>query len=369
MKAVDFFCGAGGLTKGLRLAGINVLVGIDQEERCRETYNFNNKPSKFVCSDIKKVNIDELTTQAEELCTEPNELLFAGCAPCQPFSPQRKSKEYRSDTTILGEFGRLIELFLPGQILMENVPGISRVKGFSTFKRFLKLLDRNGYSIAWDILNAKDYGIPQNRNRLVLIAMRGISATLPEKTHGPGLLKYITVKDAIAKFPRIKAGKCDANIPNHEAALLSEINLERLRHTPRNGGSRNSWPEKLILTCHKKGYNGHTDVYGRMSWNKPAPTLTGKCNSISNGRYGHPSQNRAITLREAAALQTFPDDYVFFGQKGNIAQQIGNAVPVVLGKILGDHIVKLRANSKTQKHSAVQQSEAATEQAATTELY
>jgi len=127
--------------------------------------------------------------------------------------------------------------------------------------------------------------------------------------------------------------------PNHEAANLSELNLRRLRHTPHDGGDRRSWPSQLVLACHRGDHNGHTDVYGRMYWDRAAPTLTGKCNSISNGRYGHPCQDRAISLREAASLQTFRDDYVFYGPSKHIAIQIGNAVPVRLAEVLGRQLL------------------------------
>ena len=175
------------------------------------------------------------------------------------------------------------------------------------------------------------------------MAIKQRPASLPDQTHGRGLSPYATVRDAIRRFPMLRAGSEHETIPNHSAAEISEINMERLRNTPHDGGDRRSWPERLILSCHRNGYQGHTDVYGRMYWDsKPAPALTGKCNSVSNGRYGHPTQNRAISLREAAAIQTFPDDYVFYGSKVSIALQIGNAVPALLGRVLGEHVLNIR---------------------------
>jgi len=342
MYAIDFFCGAGGLTRGLLDAGINVIAGVDKDERCRKTFESNNAPATFICSDIQDVDEEYLLGINQQIFDNPDNLLLAGCAPCQPFSQQRKPREKRLDATILAEFARLIEQLRPGQVLMENVPGIAKIKGYSTFRRFLKVLDRNGYSYSYTIIDAKKYGVPQNRRRLVLIAMRELDASLPLKTHGKGLSPYVTVRDAIKRFPVLRAGSEHDTIPNHCAAEISELNRERLKHTPKNGGNRTSWPDHLILDCHKKDYKGHTDVYGRMYWNRPAPALTGKCNSISNGRYGHPTQRRAISLREAAAIQTFPDDYAFYGSKVSIALQIGNAVPALLGRVLGEHIVRLR---------------------------
>lgn len=342
MKAIDFFCGAGGLTRGLLDAGINVVAGIDKEESCRKNYELNNAPAEFFCSDIRNIDKKYLLKINPQILDDPDDLLFAGCAPCQPFSQQRKTKGKRLDATILGELARLVEQLHPGQVLMENVPGITKVKGNSTFRRFLKVLDRNGYSYSYTIIDAKKYGVPQNRRRLVLIAMRQVNASLPPETHGKGLSPYVTVCDAIKRFPILRAGSEHSTIPNHCAAEISELNMERLKHTPKNGGDRTSWPDHLVLDCHKKDYKGHTDVYGRMYWNRPSPALTGKCNSISNGRYGHPTQRRAISLREAAAIQTFPDDYIFYGSKISIALQIGNAVPALLGRVLGEHIVQLR---------------------------
>jgi DNA (cytosine-5)-methyltransferase 1 len=343
MMAIDFFCGAGGLSKGLQMAGIEVLAGIDLDDKCSETYKKNNVPAKFVHADIRSLQPEDLFSLAPALLEKPNNFLFAGCAPCQSYSQQRKSKTPRSDATVLGDFGRLVEKCLPSLVVIENVPGIAKVKGLSIFKRFLNTLERNGYSFEWDVINAKNYGVPQNRRRLVLIASRDRKASLPPKSHGRNLLPYLTVKHAIEKFPSINAGESHAIIPNHSAAELTPINLERLENTPHNGGDRRAWPKRLLLECHKNGHKGHTDVYGRMLWDAPSPALTGRCNSISNGRYGHPVQNRAISLREAAALQTFPDDYVFYGSRISIAQQIGNAVPVLLGKVLGEHIRSLDA--------------------------
>lgn len=352
MKAIDFFCGAGGLTKGLRMAGIDVVAGIDLDDSCRETYDRNNSPSLFSRADIREICLKNLYEISPEIFRDRDNVLFAGCAPCQSFSRQRKSKTIRPDATVLSEFGRLVGKFLPGYVLVENVPGITKPSGESTFNKFLSLLEEKGYDFAWDILDAKSYGVPQSRNRLVLIGSRITKSSLPESTHGKDGQPFQAVRDAIERFPPIRAGEVHLQVANHVAMDLSPINLERLRHTPPNGGSRDSWPEHLVLKCHKNGYGGHPDVYGRLYWDRPAPTMTGKCHSLSNGRYGHPVQDRAISLREAAAIQTFPDDYVFYGLVGKVAQQIGNAVPVQLGKVLGEHILWMQ-NEHTQLAEAI----------------
>ena len=165
----------------------------------------------------------------------------------------------------------------------------------------------------------------------------------PRKTHGKGLLPYKTVRDTIKHLPYLRAGQQHEEISNHECAALEKVNLERLTVTPKDGGSRDSWPERLRLKCHMV-HSGHNDVYGRMKWDAPSPTLTCKCTSISNGRFGHPAQLRAISLKEAALLQTFPENYEFYGRFQVMAKQIGNAVPVELAKIFGEHLVKLVNN-------------------------
>lgn len=342
MKAIDFFCGAGGMTCGLLDSGIDVIAGFDIDEECRRTFEHNNQAS-FHAVDIRDVDLRKLKSLTG--LRKFDDVLFAGCAPCQPFSQQRRSGAVHDSTTLLSEFGRLISAAMPKAIVIENVPGMARVKGNSTFRRFLRLLETKGYDAKFEVLDAKKFGVPQTRKRLVLIAMREHTATVPQLTHGVSNREYRTVRNAISHFPRIDAGKTHNLIPNHTTASITEINLERLRHTPVDGGDRRQWPQHLHLKCHQNGYEGHTDVYGRMAWDMPAPTLTARCHSISNGRYGHPEQNRAISLREAAALQSFPDKYEFFGSNKHIAQQIGNAVPVRFAKVLGKHLIGLVANA------------------------
>ena len=339
MIGYDFFCGVGGLTRGLLNAGIQVLAGIDHDASCRETYEHNNPGVKFVHADIRKFQLGNLGLE----CPLPtgNDVIFAGCAPCQPFSQLRKTDSKMQEKTLLGRFGFLVQSALPDYVLIENVPGIVRVRGYSTFRRFLRLLDDIGYQYRFKILNAKFYGVPQNRRRLVLLASRVTSVSFPEPCHGSDALPLVTVREAISGYPELAAGNQHPSVPNHVCASISELNKKRLEATPCDGGSRTSWPDSLHLDCHRGKHTGHTDVYGRMYWDRPAPTLTGRCASISNGRYGHPEQNRAISLREAASLQSFPDEYEFFGTLTKNAVQIGNAVPVLLAEKLGRHILEL----------------------------
>ena len=341
IAAIDFFCGSGGLTRGLMDAGIRVIAGFDIDRRCRCTYEKNNHPARFYAKDVRALTKKDLAPLIKGI---PRlDLLFAGCAPCQSFSQQRKAETPRPDATLLVAFARLVEAFKPGQVLVENVPGLTRVAGFSAYRRFIRVLESLGYLFAEGTLDAKYFGVPQTRRRYVLIAMRKEQPTLPERITGVRGQPFATVRDALSHYPPIAAGERHTRIPNHVAASISEKNLLRLRHTPHDGGDRRSWPDELTLNCHRNNNTGHTDVYGRMAWDSPAPTLTGRCHSISNGRYGHPSQDRAISLREAASLQTFRDDYIFYGSNKNVALQIGNSVPVRLAELLGRHILSLSA--------------------------
>lgn len=340
MFAFDFFCGAGGLTRGFLNAGIEVIVGVDLDETCRETYENNNPPAKFIASDLRKLTRKDLAPFIRDVPSE--KLVFAGCAPCQPFSKQRRVIGHRGDRTLLSTFAALVEEFKPSFVVIENVPGIVKVPGNSTYRRFLKSLRSLGYRFAEGRLDAKWFGVPQTRRRWVVIAALDAEPTLPEPTHGPTRLPYCTVRGAIAGLPKLEAGFEDPTIWNHRAAKLSKMNLRRIRATPADGGCRTDWPVSLALPCHSEDYDGHTDVYGRMWWDAPAPALTCRCVSLSNGRYGHPEQHRAISLREAARLQSFEDDFVFYGtSQVSLAAQIGNAVPVKLAEALARQLLSL----------------------------
>lgn len=338
MIALDFFCGAGGLTRGFLNMGIDVRAGIDVNVSCKRTYEANNRPSRFIPGDLRVLRGADIAPLVEGI--RRAELIFMGCAPCQPFSKQRRAVN-PDGGTLLERFGRLVDEFRPGYVIIENVPGIANVRGNSTYKRFLKRLDNAGYKFVDGKLDAKWFGVPQTRNRWVVIACREAEPSLPERTHGTDARPFVTVRDAIHDYPRIRAGEQSVVVPNHRAAQISETNLQRLVITPADGGGRLNWPEELVLNCHRH-YEGHSDVYGRMKWDAPSPTLTCKCFSISNGRYGHPEQDRAISLREAAKLQSFSDDYVFYGDsQACIGAQIGNAVPVKMAEALARKILQI----------------------------
>lgn len=334
ISVVDFFCGCGGTSAGLKAAGMNVLAGIDIDAVALDTFKRNFRGAMVLKEDISELTCSSL---GEKLGVIERPLLFAACAPCQPFSKQNRYKS-KSDrrVVLLDEFHKFVEEFLPEYVILENVPGMQRVKK-GPFTRFTRVLKRLGYDFDYDVKDAKTYGVPQSRRRLVLIASRLGPINLPADTHGDGLIDYTTVWDAIGEYHPLQAGQSSSKIANHKAAQISELNLKRLKHTP-EGGDRRDWPQHLVLDCHVNK-SGYTDTYGRLKRDEPAKTLTTKCISISNGRFGHPTQHRGLTVREAAALQTFPNDFVFEGTLIQTARQVGNAVPVLVAKVLGEQVL------------------------------
>lgn len=340
IKAIDFFCGAGGLTRGLLNAGIEVLAGVDNDERLRETYTHNNKPSRFINEDINRIEIGKLR---EKLGIQKDDTtLYAACTPCQPFSTLSRQNWKDDDRKILIlTFAKLVKESPPDFILVENVPGLNNGSGKEIYKKFLKVLEECGFSDpAADLLDAKHFGVPQTRKRFILLASKKGSISLPIPQTDPN--EFVTVRECIENYPEIADGKEAQEYPNHVARELKP-HLKRIVETvPKNGGSRQDIVDtSILLKCHQDKPNAHRDVFGRMAWNKPAPTLTSRCVDVYSGRFTHPEHDRGISLREAAALQTFADDYKFFGTSiSAISRQIGNAVPVKFAEHLGESIIK-----------------------------
>jgi len=333
INVVDFFCGCGGTSAGLRASGMNIVAGVDNDAQAGATYAANFPDAKFLLRDIRTFAPSEL---AGLLGSYPGKLLFAACAPCQPFTKQNTAKKKDDNRReLLDHFHKFVQELKPDYILLENVPGLQKVSQTEgPLGRFLSFLQDRKYNYDVKIVSSHDYGVPQIRKRLVLIASKLGEIGVPKPTHGHSPNKpYSTVWDWISDLPPIEAGGKDDSIPNHQAAKLSDLNKIRIQQTPINGG-RKDWPDDLTLRCHK-GHSGHTDVYGRMAMDRPASALSTRCISLSNGRYGHPTQNRAISVREAARLQTFPDDFYFHGTMVSMARQIGNAVPVKLAEAMG----------------------------------
>ncbi|QDT93851.1 DNA cytosine methyltransferase [Gimesia algae] len=342
IRVVDFFSGCGGTSCGLKSAGMKILLGIDNASDAEITYRRNFPRSDFICEDIRNVVPKDLESYVSVNRKYP--LLFSACAPCQPFSQQNRNKVQRitkdHDASLLDEFHRFLKFFLPEYVFVENVPGLQKVsKRSGPFSRFIKLLESLKYSFDDRVVNSQDYGVPQRRQRLLLIGSRLGDISIPEATHGEGTQnpEFSTVRDWIEHFPAITAGEEHQDVPNHRARGLSLQNLTRLQQTPA-GGDRRNWPKNLLLECHKE-HEGHTDVYGRLWWDRPASALTTKCITISNGRFGHPVQDRAISVREAASLQTFPDDFIFHGSLQSMSRHIGNAVPALLAERIGKAII------------------------------
>ena len=346
LRAIDFFCGGGGMTNGLIQAGINVVAGVDLDPEAKETYEANNAPACFINADITKLPLDYFE---KEFCVHPDddEMIFVGCSPCQFYSIIRSSKEKsRKTKDLLLYFEKFVEYYRPGYVLVENVPGIMSNRE-SILNDFLQKLEQLGYGnrengrCVYDVVNMKNYGIPQNRRRFSLIATR-----LDRQVHLPEHEEHImTVREAIGDnkvFPYILAGEKDANLIRfHSAKRLSELNILRLENTPEDGGTRLAYKDNkdLLQKCYIGHDNSFSDVYGRLYWNRPSPTITTKFLSISNGRFGHPVQNRGLSIREGATLQSFPVNYEFKTKSLIVAARlIGNAVPPMFARKIGEVI-------------------------------
>ena len=343
--AIDFFCGGGGMTCGLRQSGIDVIAGVDFDPAVGETYEFNNPGSKFINSDINILTENYFEDKFGVQRGDDN-LILVGCSPCQYYSIINTDRTKSLKTKdLLMSFARFIEYYRPGYVLVENVPGIVTNKD-SVLPEFLNKLVSLGYGetvddIKRDVIDLSYYGVPQSRRRFSLIATRlpGISLCLPKPDAEQRRLRScIGVANG---FPSIEAGHRDSSDFNHSCAGLSDVGKQRMIRTHKNGGSRLDWANdpQLQLACYEGKDDSFTDNYGRMSWDKPAPTITTKFLSISNGRFGHPEEDRAISVREGAAIQTFPNTYVFkTTSMGNAAKIIGNAVPCEYARRLGDLI-------------------------------
>lgn len=330
IEAVDLFCGAGGLTYGLRQAGISVRAGYDIDPSCRYPYEINNNVP------FEKRSVTELTGDDLSVWYSPGAVrLLAGCAPCQPFSTLANGRGERDEAKwgLLGEFTRLVRELLPDLVTMENVP---RVTNYAPYREFVGALVELGYHIDARRVRCADFGIPQERRRFVLVASRLAPICLPPLLSGT----ICTVRDAIEHLPSLEAGETDSDDPLHKARWLTPINLQRIRAS-KPGGTWEDWPMELRASCHRiESGASFKSVYARMSWDLPAPTVTTQSYNFGTGRFGHPQQDRAITLREAAILQSFPKDYKFVKPGeivyfNTVGRMVGNAVPPRLGEMVG----------------------------------
>lgn len=335
-SVTDVFCGVGGLTHGFVKEGFSVLAGIDSDLSCKYAYEHNNN-ARFIHKPIEDIDSSYLT----QIYPKHHTKILVGCAPCQPYSRYtKKQKNPAQKWKLLDLFADLILGVQPDIVSMENVPELQKFRGGEVYNSFLSKLS-NIYYIKTHIVYCPDYGIPQKRRRLVLLASKYGEIEIIPPTHRPE--NYVTVADAIKNLPAINAGETHHDDTLHRASGLSEINLSRIKSS-RPGGTWRDWDESLVANCHKKSSGqSYEGVYGRMTWNDPSPTITTECNAFGSGRFGHPEQNRAISLREAALLQTFPAQYKFVKPNtkwhiATVARHIGNAVPVDLGRIIARSI-------------------------------
>ncbi|HGM6719738.1 TPA: DNA cytosine methyltransferase [Stenotrophomonas maltophilia] len=332
--AVDLFCGVGGLSYGLKQAGIDVRAGYDLDGECSYAYEANIG-APFICKDVRHVTAKEIKDHFPPGCIS----LLAGCAPCQPFSSHMRGQDTSKDEkwTLLDEFSRLARAVRPHLITMENVV---RISGTDVFQSFVQSLEDEGYSVAYRSCFGPRFGLAQNRRRLVLVASRITSIDPVPDSIGP--MEAPTVRQVIGNLPPLEAGSCDASDSLHRARTLTPINLARMRAS-RPGGTWRDWPQDLLAPCHARSTGASfQSVYARMEWDKPSPTITTQAFNFGTGRFGHPSQDRALTLRESAMLQGFPETYKFVKPNDeitflNVGRQIGNAVPPPLGKAIGAH--------------------------------
>ncbi len=338
-SAIDLFCGIGGLSYGLQKAGISVVAGLDLDESSKFAYE-NNVKADFILKDISKFQGEEINKKYWR--NKKQTKILAGCAPCQPFSTHSnkiKNKGQTKKWRLISEFRRLIEETNPDIVTMENVPNLANQKIFQDFVAFL---EQKQYFVSYSNVFCPDYGIPQKRRRLVLLASKYGKISLIPKTHSEE--DYVTVRDVIEYLPPVEGGEICKSDPLHKSIKLTEINLRRIKASKPNG-TWLDWDEDLRLACHKKTTgNTYKSVYGRMSWDEPSSTITTQFHNYGTGRFGHPTQNRALTIREAAILQTFPVDYKFYKNEKDIfirklGVHIGNAVPVELGVVIGKSIL------------------------------
>ncbi|HBQ99187.1 MULTISPECIES: DNA cytosine methyltransferase [unclassified Roseofilum] len=337
ISTVDLFCGAGGLTHGFEQAGIPVNAGYDIDLACKFPYEHNN-PAKFILQDVENLSGSDLAEHFSGISIK----VLVGCAPCQPFSSyaRRYDKSVNSKWKLLQDFARIVKQCEPDIISMENV---LHLKNHAIFQEFISQLKALKYYVNSHEVNCLNYGIPQSRKRLVLLASKFGKINLIPPTHNPN--NYQTVRQTIENLESLSAGQFSQVDRLHKCSKLSELNLRRIRAS-KPGGTWRDWSQDLIAECHLKS-SGKTypAVYGRMEWDKPSPTITTQCFGFGNGRFGHPEQDRAISLREAALLQTFPRTYQFVPSDRPVVfdvvgRLIGNAVPVKLGMVIARSILE-----------------------------
>lgn len=320
---IDLFCGSGAVTQGLKNKHFKVAAAVDSDGTVCRTYRANHPNVPLYEKDIRGLCPCALL---KHIPTGRQLDLLVVCAPCQPFSSQNRNKGNDEREDLILESVRFIRELKPKLVFFENVPGL---RNSPVMVRLRQELSIEGYKLSDTLrVDAAALGVPQRRLRCVMLASPNASATDILIDGLPDLPKK-TVREAFLGLQSLMSGEASAHDPLHFARNHQDIVLERLKYIRKDGGDRFDLPPHLELNCHR-GHKGHPDVYGRMKWDDVAPTLTTGCTDLTRGRFAHPEDNRAITLREAAALQTFPDSFQFEGSPSEIAAQIGNAVPVAM---------------------------------------
>ena len=366
LSVIDLFCGAGGLSEGFRQAGYHVLAANDFFDAAGETFAATHPEAKFLPGPIQQYAADDFLKAAG---LEAGELdVLVGGPPCQGFSVYNHQRGLHDErSSLYQEYLRIVAGLRPNWIVLENVTGMTSAGGGAAVKAILDGLEGLGYSVEAKILRAEEYGVPQERRRIVFIGNRiGLPIEFPSPTHGPGLLPFTTVEDAISDLPCLINGGGDEGIAifasearsafqselrggsngvrNHAAAKLASVNLERLKHIPQGGSWRDIPVDLLPAGMKRAKRSDHTKRYGRLSWTGMASTILTKCDPHW-GAYFHPDQNRTVTVREAARLQSFPDFFQFKGSRTEQYVQVGNAVPPLLGRAIAQRIFEVSKNA------------------------
>ena len=340
LTAIDLFAGPGGTSLGFRNAGFDIRAAVEADAAAARSYSRNHPEATCLAEDIRDVPPAQILDAADLGASECAAII--GCPPCQGFSTHRLRGMGAADprNELVEVFAEFVAVIRPAFFVFENVPGLMKHVD-SPWAAAKAVLEAKGYRIIEDVLNAADFGVPQRRRRITAIGCRlpEVELLFPQKTHGDprkgdALPPWRTVRDAIGDLPPLANGERLPIDTLHYAPRHTKESLERFALIPHDGGSRRSLPAHLQLTCHEH-HEGHRDVYGRLWWDRPAGTITGGCTQPSKGRFLHPEQDRGLTLREAARLQSFPDSYELEGTKQQIALQIGNAVPAPLAYAIG----------------------------------
>lgn len=341
-KAVDFFCGAGGMSCGFSKAGVKILAGIDIEPQFEKTYLANHIGTKFINENITQYQPEDLRSELG-IQKYDNNLIFIGCSPCQYWSRINNNRHKSSySNNLIYDFQRFVQYFMPGHLVVENVPGIIKEKNNHVLLSFLDFLMFNGYKYEYKIIRTDHYGVPQRRNRFVLIASRVKDKIIfpePEEEQKLTVRKFIGQHNG---FPILTDGHSDSNDFMNSTSALSSKNKRRIELTEKDGGTRLAWKDdpELQIPAYKDKDHYYRSIYGRLWWDRPATTITTRFIATSCGRFTHPEENRGLSLKEGATLQTFPKNYVFVGGLVSVAKQIGNAVPPEMARRIALSIIK-----------------------------